>query len=559
MRFGSTLRLAQRRPVDHRRRHGRGIQFSRQHADALTHRTEASPVEKVADPVAPRGPGERRKRGFPSALTILIWVIVGVWLLALLIPSGQYQLDASGAPIPGSFEETESPLTFGESVRELFLSPINGLYGIQDPETGHVGPFNVGFMFGSAQVFMFILAIGGFMTVVFKTGALDTGIAHLAHRFKSQGPLLIIVLSILFGILGSVISWSDETLGFYALMIPLFLALGYDRMVVVSVVTVAPFVGSIGATVNSFRIGIGSDAAGVSMGDGLGLRLLMLVAVMAAMIIYTLRYAKKVKENPELALVPHDPEDYELVKEAGRDDLAPLTGRHKVVLGLLIFTFLLMIFSIVPWGAILNNTLADPNTHETITAPFGWELGWWLPELAALFLVMAMVVGIAARLGEADTSKAFIQGVVDFTGPAMLVVFARAVSVILTNTKTIDTVLSAMEGFVGGTSNVVFVVLLSVISLPLGFLVGSGSAGMALVMPILAPLGDFAGVDRTLVVTTYNALGGLLLLVIPTNALLVAGLGLGRVSFGKYYRFIMPLVGILLLIILATLILGALV
>lgn len=528
-------------------------------ADPNLPANDMSATERVADPVPPNGDEGKKKRTFPTALTIIIWVIVGVWLLSLFIPSGEYQFDESGSPIPGSFQEVEPPLTFSESVEDLLLSPINGLLGIQDPETGHVGPFNVGFMFGSAQVFMFILAIGGFMTVVFKTGALDTGIAHLAHRFKTRGPLLIIVLSVLFGILGSVMSWSDETLGFYALMIPLFLALGYDRMVVVSVVTVAPFVGSIGATVNPFRIGIGSDAAGVSMGDGLGLRLLMLVLVMAVTIIYTLRYAKKVKTNPDLSLVPHDPEDYELVREADRDDLEPLTGRHKLVIGLLTFTFLLMIFSIVPWGAIMNNTLADPVTHETITAPFPWELGWWLPELAALFMVMALVIGVVSRLGEAATARAFIQGVVDFTGPAILVVFARAVSVILTNNKTIDTVLSAMEGFVSGTSNVVFILLLSLISLPLGFLVGSGSAGMALVMPILAPLGDFAGVDRALVVTTYNAIGGLLLLVIPTNALLVAGLGLGRVSFGTYFKFILPLIGTLLAVILGTLILGVLI
>src|SRR5690554_184931 len=325
-------------------------------ADAVTHRTEATPAERVADPVDPEPVAARRKQGFPSALTILIWVIVGVWLVALVIPSGQYRLDESGHPIPGSFQEIDSPLTFGESVRELLLSPINGLYGIQDPETGQVGPFNAGVLFGSAQVFLFILAIGGFMTVVFKTGALDTGIAHLAHRFKTRGALLIVVLSVLFGVLGSVISWSDETLGFYALMIPLFLALGYDRMVVVSVVTVAPFVGSIGATVNPFRIGIASDAAGVSMGDGLGLRAILLVAVMAGTIAYTLRYAARVKANPHLALVPHDPEDFELVEEAERDDLETLTGRHRLVLGILVFTFLLMIFSIVPWGR-------DPRHH----------------------------------------------------------------------------------------------------------------------------------------------------------------------------------------------------
>lgn len=75
-------------------------------------------------------------------------------------------------------------------------------------------------------------------------------------------------------------------------------------------------------------------------------------------------------------------------------------------------------------------------------------------------------------------------------------------------------------------------------------------------MPILAPLGDFAGVDRTLVITTYNAIGGLLLVVIPTNPLLVAGLGLGRVSFGKYYRFILPLVALILVVILVVLLVG---
>lgn len=231
---------------------------------------DMSAAERVADPSLVAHSGEahppdggdtgRRRRSFPSPLTILLIVILAVWLLALVIPSGEYQLDETGAPIPSSYQEIDSPLDFGERVEDLLLSPINGLYGVQDPETGHVGPFNSGRLFGSAQVFLFILAIGGFMTVVFKTGALDLGIAHLAHRFRTRGPVLIVVLSVLFGILGSVMSWSDETLGFYALMIPLLLALGYDRIVVVAVVTVAPFAGSIGATVNPFRIGVASDA-----------------------------------------------------------------------------------------------------------------------------------------------------------------------------------------------------------------------------------------------------------------------------------------------------------
>lgn len=512
-------------------------------------------AEVVADPVAPGGstPGVdgiegdegKRKRGFPSPLGVLMLVLVGVWILTLILPSGQYKLDESGAPIAGSFEQMDSPLSFRDSVEDLLFSPLNGLYGNQNPDTGHVGPFESGPQFGSAQVFLFILAIGGFMTVVFKTGSLDLGIAHLARRFSTRGPLLIIVLSVLFGVLGSVMSWSDETLGFYALMIPLMLALGYDRVVTVSVVTVAPFAGSIGATVNPFRIGTGSDAAGISMGDGLVLRVVLLVLIMAAVIAYTLRYAKKVKDDPSLSLVGHDREDAELAAQASSQELPNLSGTDKSVIGILAFTFILMIFSIIPWGAILHNTVADPVTHKTLVEPFSWELGWWLPELTALFMVMAIVIGLVARLGEKATASAFIQGVMDFTGPAILVAIARGVSVLLTNSKTIDTVLNSMEGIVDGRSNIVFVLLMSIVSAPLAFLVGSGSAGMALVMPILAPLGDFAGVERSLIVTIYNSIGGILLLILPTNALLMAGLGLARVGFNVYLKFVLPLVGIL--------------
>ncbi|MBK8445511.1 MAG: YfcC family protein [Micropruina sp.] len=519
-------------------------------------------AEVVADPVPPqRAPDAEEapeKRGFtlPSPVGILLIVMVGVWLLALAIPSGTYQFDDNGAPIAGSYTTIDSPLDFGERVRDLLLAPVNGLYGILDPSTGQVGPFNSGGMFGSVQVFLFILAIGGFMTVVFKTGSLDLGISKLAHRFASRGSVLIIVLSMLFGFLGSVITWSDESLGFYALLVPLLLALGYDRMTAVAVITVAPFVGSIGATITPFRIGVGSDAAGISIGDGIVLRLLLFVLTMAAMIVFTLRYANRVKNDPSLSLVPHDPEDTELVQGGARDDLPDLTGRDKAVIGLLAFTFALLIFSIVPWGSILNNTAVDPVTHKTVSASFAWELGWWMPELTAMFVVMAMVIAVVARMSEAETASTFLKGMADFSGPAALVALARGVAVILNNTATIDTILNSMEGVVYGRSSVVFILLLAVVSLPLGFLVGSGSAGMALVMPVLAPLGDFAGVDRSLVVTTYNSMGAWLNLLLPTNAILVAGLALGRVGFGKYVKFMMPLLGILLGLTLLILIVG---
>lgn len=510
--------------------------------------------QRAADPSVE--PAEEKSRAFPSALTILSIVIVGVWIATFFIPAGTYKFEGRN-PIPGSYQQIESPMGFGERVVDLLLSPINGLYGIQNAD-GHVGPFNSGSLFGSAQVFLFILAIGGFMTVVFATGALDRGISMLAVKLKDKGSLLIIVLSVLFAILGSVMTWSDEQLGFYALVVPLMLALRYDRIVAVAVLGVAPSMGVIGSTVTPFRIGIGSDAAGISIGDGIVLRLVLLVLCTTAMIVYTLRYANKVRSDPSASLVGISEQDAAVVRQAENATVEPLTGRHKAVLGLTAFAFILLAFSIVPWGSILNNVAVDPVTHESVTKAFPWELGWWLPELTAMFIVMALVTGIVGGMGEAGISKNFMKGVVDFTGPAFLVAFARAVAVILTNTKTLDTVLNAMEGFVTGRSEIVFVMLLSIAALPLSFLVGAGSAGMALVMPILAPLGDFAGVDRSLVVTIYSAVGGWLSNMLPTNAVLMASLVLAKVRYDTYIKWVAPLAGILMVIMLVVFIIGAL-
>ncbi len=220
--------------------------------------------------------GERRKRGFPAPVTILTCVLIAVWIAAFFIPAGEYRHDPGGSPVAGSFRNVESPLDFKGRIEDLMLAPVNGMAGIQDPETGRVSPSNKGKMFGSVEVFLFILSIGGFMGVVFATGALDLGIHHLSYRFRDRGALLIAVLTVLFGVLGSIKGWSDETLGLYAMMIPLMIALGYDRMVTVAVVTVAPFVGALASTINPFMTGIGSSKAGVSIADGMGLRLVLL-------------------------------------------------------------------------------------------------------------------------------------------------------------------------------------------------------------------------------------------------------------------------------------------
>lgn len=499
--------------------------------------------------VGAQAPEDKRTFKFPSAFTVLAIVTVAVWLLAFIVPSGKYQLGDDGAPIPGSYSQVPAPLDTGGRVRDLFLAPVNGLYGIQDSKTGSVDPNASGELFGSAGVFLFVLAIGAFITVMFATGALDRGIAHLAYRVRHRGWLLIVAIMIVFSLLGSVEGMAEETLGFYALIVPLMLALGYDRMVAVGVIIVGAGVGVMGSTVNPFSIGVASGFAGVSIGDGIGLRLLMWIVLTVIAIAYVVRYSRKVLADPAKSLVGFAPGDRDWATGVAATEPPPLTGRHKTVLVMTVLTFVFMIFSIIPWSSILSGVDA---------APYSWELDWWFPELTVLFIVAAVVVGVIGGLGENRLSDTLSKGAGDFIYPALVIVLARGVSVIMNDSQITDTVLHSMESAAAGVGSSLFAIAIFIVNLPLAFLIPSTSGHATLAMPILGPLGDFAGVSRSLVITAWNAASGWMNLITPTTAVIMGGIALAKVGYDKYVRFVVPLLAILFVVICIFLALGAL-
>src|SRR5215471_11958968 len=197
--------------------------------------TVADMATQTREQEAP-APKAKRSFQFPSAVTTLVIVTLLVWIAALFIPSGVYKETPDGAPIPGSWHQVPSPLSFGGKLSQLILAPVNGTYGLKNPTTGVVDTETLGRLFGQIGVIFFIMAIGAFISVSFSTKALDTAIAALASRLRSKGWLLITAVMVLFSLLGSTMGFSVETLGFYALFIPLMTALGYDRMVTAAMI-----------------------------------------------------------------------------------------------------------------------------------------------------------------------------------------------------------------------------------------------------------------------------------------------------------------------------------
>jgi uncharacterized ion transporter superfamily protein YfcC len=509
-------------------------------------------------------PGEPTRQGFrfPSAVTVLVLVTVFVWVAALLIPAGQYETDQDGAPIAGTYERVPSPLSFPEKLVQLIRSPINGVYGMQDLDTGFVDTENLGRLFGSIGVVVFILALGAFISVSFATRSLEVAVAGLAARLQRRGWLLIAVVMVLFSLLGSTMGFSVETFGFYALLLPLMAAMGYDRMTAVATIILGALVGAMASTVNPFSIGVASGEAGTSIGDGIVLRVILWAVLTALAVGYVIRYAQRVKRDPSRSLTGSDDGSPPTEPHPGPSaDVAGLTTSQRWVLGITAATFALMIFSVIPWSSIFGATATPAESdlyHEVAQVePYWFELNWWFPQLAMLFLLAALLIGLITRMGEQKLVSLIQRGMADMIGPAIVIVLARGVAVIMNNTQTLDTVLNAMEQAVSGTSAGVFAVLVALVNTPLAFLIPSSSGHATLAMPLLAPLSDFAGVSRPLTITAYQMGHGFMLLFSPTNVVVIGGLAIARVGYNKYLRFVAPLLGIILVTTCIILVLAA--
>lgn len=492
-------------------------------------------------------PSDAHRFRFPSAFTVLVGVTVAVWLLAMVVPTGKYSSDPdTGRPIPGSYARVDAGLSATDRLYDLYMAPVNGLYGVESTETGHIGPYETGDLFGAAGVFLFVLAIGVFITMTMRSGAIEAGVARIGKRFAGSGIALVIILMVLFSLGGTTEGMAEETLAFYALVVPLMLALGYDRMVAAAVILVGAGIGTMGSTINPFATGVASGAADIGIGQGLGLRLAMYAVLTAVAIGYVVRYANRVIAHPEMSLVGFRPDDANTASTVV--DAPELTVRQRAVLWLMGATFATMIFAIVPWAQVIKGPDADS---------YSWQLDWYFPELAALFIVMAIVVGLVAGLGEKGLTDTIVKGAGDFISVGLIIVLARGVTVIMKNSSITDTVLHSLEKVVDGLGSGLFASVMFLLNIPLAFLIPSSSGHATVAMPVLAPLGDFAGVDRSLVVTSYQAASGWMNLFTPTSAVVMGGLALAKVGYNKYLRFLAPLLGILLVVTITFLSLGA--
>lgn len=465
----------------------------------------------------------------PTVYTILFSIIVMVAALTWILPAGKYNYVVEGSeqiilakdvknytagerllPVPNSFTQLESS---PQGVFEVLKAPIQGFHKAVD-------------------ISLFIIIIGGFLAIIMASGALDAGVAAIVRSFSGKEQLMIPVLITLFALGGSTFGLAEETVAFWAVILPVMNAAGYDRMVTAGVILLGSGVGVLSSTVNPFATGIAAGFAGVSIGDGIGLRIIQLAILIIITSIFVMRYAAKVKADKNKSVLADITFDDEFSHVS--DSPSEFTSKQKLSMAVFSTTFLVMIYGVIPWQDLGITVLPT--------------LGWWFDELSTLFFTSAIILGLINRMSERDFVETFLNGAKDLLGVAIVVAVARGIFVVMDNGMIIDTILNWAERMVNGLSSGEFVLVSYFVHMVLGFFISSTSGLATVSMPLMAPLADFSGVGRDLVISAFQSAVGIINLCAPTAAHLVAGLALARIPYERFIKWVLPFIAIVFLV-----------
>lgn len=413
--------------------------------------------------------------------------------------------------VPGTYQEVESS---PQGIWAIVNAPIKGIYD-------------------SIDIILFVLIIGGFIGVFAHSGAMDKGVNALSSRLKGREKWLIVAVTTLIAIGGTTFGMQEETIAFYPILVPIFIAAGYDLMVPVAAVYGGSCIGLMGALINPFSTIIASDAAGVSWTEGMPSRIIMLLIGLVVTIWFVVRYAERVKKDPtKSVLYGKDIKNPFAAKEIAVNS-EKLSWSVRILLVLFAATFIIMIYGVSTQG-------------------------WWFEEMTALFLVGAVILGLIQRSGENAFIQAFIGGAKDLLGVALIIGVARGITIVMNDGQISGTVLEGASSMVGGISGALFLPVLMIVFFVLAFFISS-SSGLALVsMPIMGALGNVVGVPADQIVNAYLFGFGLMMFVTP-GGIILPSLSMTNVPYNAWLKFIWPLMAILAVIGMAILVVGNLV
>lgn len=445
---------------------------------------------------------QKKKREMPHILVILLVMIVLATICTWIVPAGSYARvldEASGRQVidPASFQY-------------LARTPVGPFKMFVCLEEGLISAANITFLIFCAFSSLYLLE---------KTGAIDAAIAQIVRKTKDHpqsANVFIIAIMIALSIWGSTGTMSyEEIIAFIPIFVAVSIALGYDAMVGVAISVVPVGVGFASATVNPFTIGVAQTIAELPLFSGLGYRILILAVMTLLTIAYVMRYASKVKKDPTKSLTYGIDYSDLAVDEARLNTEMTLERKLSLV-------FLLVGIVIMGWGLITQ--------------------GWYINEVAAIFMILAIAVGLVNHWSANKIAATFVEGLSKGVLSAVIVGVARTVLTIMSAGNIIDTLIHGCVSLIQGLSLYASGVGMLVFQTLLNLLIPSGSGQATVSMPIMTPIADLIGMNRQIAVLIFQFGDGFSNLLWPTSFMVIA-CAMAKIPLNKYYKWLLPFMG----------------
>lgn len=441
---------------------------------------------------------KKKEMKMPHTLGIVFGIILLVAIATYFVPGGAYERIVNEAGrtvvVDGTFSYVESN---PQGIFAILQAPFEGIIS-------------------AAEIIAFLFIVGGAINVVSRTKSIDLGIVRLVNKLKGREILIIPILTLIFSVGGAVFGMSEEAIPFITLLLPLMLALGYDSILTVAVTYLACIFGFSTAMLNPFTVHIAQNIAGVEVGSGVGFRTIVWCTTTIVGIILLMLYAKRIKKDPTKSLVYESDKKQREKLQVNTNADEDFTIKHKVILSLLAVAI-----GVIVWGVLTQ--------------------GFYISEIAAVFLAMGLLSGIVGRLSINDMSEAFIEGAKGMIGAAVIIGCAKGIVILAENAQIIDTVLYGLVGIIGKLPSLIAAYLMYIVQMIVNFFIISGSGQAAVTMPLLAPLGDLVGVQRQLSVLIFQLGDGFSNAIFPTSGILIASLGLAGVPYSKWVKWVLPI------------------
>lgn len=434
-----------------------------------------------------------------DSLVLIFSFIVFAQLLSYVVPHGQFER----APMPGNpdnmvvVDGTFARLAAEDSVS---LPPWHFLMALTDGLAAAQG------------IIFLIFLVGGVIAVLRKTGAIDAALHGAVERLGSSPWLLIGGCLLLFSIGSFTIGMGEEYVPLVPIIVTMSLAMRMDAIVAMGMVWVPYGIGWACAGINPFGVLIAQNIANVPLTSGWAFRLILMFAFLAIAFHHIYRYAMRVQAEPATSLVADV--DYSTGFEAPSD--LQMTPRRIVIL---------IVFALGLVGFVYGVS----------------EHHWYIPELNAIFLGIGLLAALIAGMSAGDTSRTFLEGAAAMTPAALLVGFARTIEVVMSDGQIIDSVVFSIAGLLEGLPAEASAIGMLMVQTICNFFIPSGSGQAFVTMPIMSPLATLTDVPQQTAVLAYQFGDGFTNMIVPTSALVMGALALGKVPYAAWFRFVGPL------------------